>query len=600
MEFAAVNSPKTSAKTVAITLTSDEAKNPANAFAALLNLGNVSFNAEQGLTQAEGQWLRAQAQRDRDTAPKPKAEHDDKPKDKVSAAEKPANDDHDDDVAATETKSTKADDASGTEKTATTATTEAQPTDQTAAVGLNGLEGVAIQFQILVQLPNGNVQDMGTFDLKALLAAASQDSSLASALEAAFGQAAKTLASGQSLLSSIAQNVATGPDLAINPLQADANAVLGTADTTNVADLFKKIAEAFKPLAQEAAANATATQTAQNTQTNAAATATAANANLQMQSPEAAEQAAELSRILGEDNKLRIQVTVNGRTVADLPFEWSPYNRFSGYNPAASRTASTANGQAGQGVASNAIATPDGAQLQATPTPAPTANTNTSAQANAAANQAATPNGLPRAEVAAVRAPDAPTTQAASTSSNSAAAQQQPTSFASALGQTVTSGPTAQASAPERPAPAQSQQVVEQIKVNITRAAKAGLDRVIIKLRPEELGRIEIKLEMTSTGDVRANITADNPATLELLQREARGLERALQDAGLRASADDLEFNLHSEDQARLTENSDEKGSRGGRDASKGPQFGDPEAEADDMYDYAQAATLRGGVDTYV
>ena len=77
MEFAAVNSPKSAAKTVAITLTNDEARNPANAFSALLSLGgNVRFKAESGLTKAESQWLRTQTQRDPEPTAKTKADLD--------------------------------------------------------------------------------------------------------------------------------------------------------------------------------------------------------------------------------------------------------------------------------------------------------------------------------------------------------------------------------------------------------------------------------------------------------------------------------------------------------------------------------------------
>ena len=39
-------------------------------------------------------------------------------------------------------------------------------------------------------------------------------------------------------------------------------------------------------------------------------------------------------------------------------------------------------------------------------------------------------------------------------------------------------------------------------------------------------------------------VNADRPETLEALQRDARGLERALQDAGLRTDSNSLSFNL--------------------------------------------------------
>jgi|GEM_PF-5097770 len=586
MEFAAVNSSKAASKTVAITLTNEEARNPANAFASLLNLsGGARFNAESGLTQAENQWLRAQTDRDHDTAAKPKADNDAKPKDKTTA-DKPVNEDHDDDVSAA-AKSETTDEASGTEGKAVAAAGETQPTEQTAAVGLEAVQSVAIQFQILVQLPSGALQDMGTFDLKSLLAAASQDSALASALEAAFGQASDSLSAGQSLLGGLTQNLSSGPNLAA-ALTQTGDVALDAGDTSAIADLFKQIAAAFRPLAQQTTTAAAATQTAQTAQAAVNAGAQNAETTLDLRSPEAARQSAALSKIFGEDNKIRIQVAVDGRKVADLPFDWSPFNKFAGYNPEAMRTMSTANGQAGQGQATNALS--EG-------TAQPQANTlaqNAALQSNLGSQQNA--GQMPRGEVAAVRAPEAPTPS--NTNSNTANTQSQPSSFASALTQAGGAAATAQAQSAERPAPTQPQQIIEQIKVNITRAAKAGLDRVTIQLRPEELGRIEIKLELTQDGQVRANVTADNPATLELLQREARGLERALQDAGLNADASDLEFNLRSEDNDRLAEQRDGRGesSRG----QHGPAAAlNADNENDDTFDYERAALLRGGVDTY-
>jgi flagellar hook-length control protein FliK len=156
----------------------------------------------------------------------------------------------------------------------------------------------------------------------------------------------------------------------------------------------------------------------------------------------------------------------------------------------------------------------------------------------------------------------------------------------------------AKAKGAEKPAATTPEQVIEQIKVNITRAAKAGLDRVTIQLRPEELGRIEIKLEMAKDGTVKAHIAAENPATLELLKSEARGMERALQDAGLRADADDLEFSLRGQDSERLDENAERNARRQGGDHA-GEAAPGAENDNDPAYDYARAARMRGGVDTY-
>jgi flagellar hook-length control protein FliK len=596
MEFAAVNSPKSAAKTVAITLTNEEARNPANAFAALLNLGgNMRFSAGEGLNHVENQWMRASSARDTDAAPKPKDDLDAKPKDDITVVDS-TSDDESDDVAATP-HADKADDTSTTDTKAVAATSETQPTEQATAIGLEAIQSVAIQFQILVQLPSGGVQDMGTFDLKSLLAAASQDAGLASALEAAFGQAASALANGQSLLGDPSKSLGLDPQLAAALQQAGVSTTEGGGNDA-MSDLFKQIAAAFRPLAQQQATTTTPAVVAQQAQAAAAAAADPAKAAIDLQAPETARQAAELSKIFGEDNKMRIQVAVDGRKVADMPFEWSPFNKFAGYNPEAMRTMSTANGQAGLGQVTNALIGGDAVpQPSGAPTTTPPA---TPAAAQPATLGAVLPQGAAavKTDVAAVRAPEQ-AAQTNSTTTNNTSSNTPSSSFATALSQAAgTNTAAAQTSSAERPAPTQAQQVIDQIKVNITRAAKAGLDKVTIALRPEELGRIEIKLEMTQDGQVRANVTADNPATLELLQREARGLERALQDAGLNTDASDLEFNLRSEDQDRLAEQRDSRG-QGGRNHSAG---GDPTLAAnenEEVFDYQRAANLRGGVDTY-
>ncbi len=85
---------------------------------------------------------------------------------------------------------------------------------------------------------------------------------------------------------------------------------------------------------------------------------------------------------------------------------------------------------------------------------------------------------------------------------------------------------------------------VGQIAVNITRAIEAGRDQITIRLQPAELGRVEVKLDMAGGSRVNATVTVERPETLELLQRDARALERALADAGLKTDHESLSFNL--------------------------------------------------------
>ncbi len=82
----------------------------------------------------------------------------------------------------------------------------------------------------------------------------------------------------------------------------------------------------------------------------------------------------------------------------------------------------------------------------------------------------------------------------------------------------------------------------DQVAVQIQKGLSAGKDRISIKLNPAELGRIDIKMELADDGRLRAMISAERPETLEMLQRDARILERTLQDAGVKTDSSSLSF----------------------------------------------------------
>lgn len=89
--------------------------------------------------------------------------------------------------------------------------------------------------------------------------------------------------------------------------------------------------------------------------------------------------------------------------------------------------------------------------------------------------------------------------------------------------------------------------IVVQVAAHVAQATLDGLDRISIRLSPADLGRIDVKLDFGPDGRVQAVFAADRAQTVDLLQRDARDLERALQDAGLRADSGSLTFNLRGE-----------------------------------------------------
>ena len=89
----------------------------------------------------------------------------------------------------------------------------------------------------------------------------------------------------------------------------------------------------------------------------------------------------------------------------------------------------------------------------------------------------------------------------------------------------------------------------EQVAVHLQRAVREGTNKFSIQLSPAELGNIHVKLEIDEEKRVTAAVTVERPSTLELLQRDTKGLERALHNAGLNMEGGDLSFSLGRGDQ---------------------------------------------------
>lgn len=71
-----------------------------------------------------------------------------------------------------------------------------------------------------------------------------------------------------------------------------------------------------------------------------------------------------------------------------------------------------------------------------------------------------------------------------------------------------------------------------------------GASSFEIRLDPSDLGRIDVKLDIDGKGGIIAKMLVEKPETLDLLQRDQRSLERALQQAGLDTQKTSLEFSL--------------------------------------------------------
>ena len=85
---------------------------------------------------------------------------------------------------------------------------------------------------------------------------------------------------------------------------------------------------------------------------------------------------------------------------------------------------------------------------------------------------------------------------------------------------------------------------IDAVPVELGMKSLAGVNRFEIRLTPDDLGRIDVRLDIASDGTVKASLTADRPETLAQLQRDTGALERAFEQAGLKTDGGSLAFTL--------------------------------------------------------
>lgn len=120
----------------------------------------------------------------------------------------------------------------------------------------------------------------------------------------------------------------------------------------------------------------------------------------------------------------------------------------------------------------------------------------------------------------------------------------------------------------------QQQLNLPQLAFELVRQVNDGNTRFQMRLDPPELGRIDVKLDIDASGQVNARLTVEKAETLDLMQRDQRGLEKALQQAGLDGAKTNLEFSLKQ----------NPGGNQQGQDGSgRQPRFaGDASSEPDE------------------
>lgn len=581
---------------------SDEFKTVADGFAALLQLTGNKGTVDSALSAAESEFLRVDDNRDlvrdshtlnnadshKDDADDTSSLDDSDSEQDTRSADDDSQDDQGDQETSDSSDDTNADDGSGEGENQDAAAGNGENQNQPQVAGdgvaanLNVVEGAAAAAaasQVKTATDTTVTQATGEQVVQTVAASDANAGQTGAQTQQAGPEAAQQLTAVQGDL----------VDRSLSPADIQAAQTATAATQTQLATAQQNVAQKSQAQAQ------------QGPQVNQER---AQGQTAEVRSAAAQAQSQDLSQRLGDDARARVQVNVTGQQAAKGSTDPGQFNRFVGYNPGDSRTVSTANGQAGTGAVTNAA-------IAASDTPAEKPAAQTTAPIPTSATQPHTQAPQPGAVSAAARADLTATPSRgesslaqsgnnqsnASTNTNTTTATQ-PTAQAGATQTSQTFAQNVQqTAAADRPAAPTSTQVIEQIKVNINKSVKAGMDRVTIQLRPENLGRIEVKMELSQDGKVRAFVTAESRETLDMLQRDARGLEKALQEAGLRTDSNNLHFALKSEQQA-------DQGQQGEFGAAANDNGGEEELSeqeiAEQEFSRAQAAAARGGVDQTV
>ncbi|WP_029065928.1 flagellar hook-length control protein FliK [Labrenzia sp. DG1229] len=143
------------------------------------------------------------------------------------------------------------------------------------------------------------------------------------------------------------------------------------------------------------------------------------------------------------------------------------------------------------------------------------------------------------------------------------------------------------------PTQAQAGQVATQVAAEIARNLKNGQTRFQMRFDPPELGRVEVNMRVGADGGVHAHLIVERPETLDMFLRDQRGLERALEAAGLNADSENLQFSL-KQDGSRDFASDD-----GQSDQSAETDQGQEETEPEDAEDIVRMtlASRPGGLD---
>jgi|GEM_PF-2623839 len=101
---------------------------------------------------------------------------------------------------------------------------------------------------------------------------------------------------------------------------------------------------------------------------------------------------------------------------------------------------------------------------------------------------------------------------------------------------------------------ASNPELAKEVGVEIAQMAKAGKRNFSIRLDPPEMGRIDIRMTLGQDSQVKAVMTVEHERTLDVLQRDLRSLERALEHAGFKPDNMTLNLSLKHQGQGQTAQ----------------------------------------------
>lgn len=252
-------------------------------------------------------------------------------------------------------------------------------------------------------------------------------------------------------------------------------------------------------------------------------------------------QAAQLSRMVGEGNRIAVQtqVTDEAATLASKPGSTLSSGTFLATEGGGPAKAPGQPGQPGPLNPNLTVAAQQAAQQGANAGQAQTQQAAAQAAQQVAANSSD------------AKGPVQPSAQATAPSGNAQTmggegqATTNSQGNAQSANQTQQSAKAQAAHQPRFTLPGQA--VADQVSVQITKALAQGMDKINIQLKPASLGRVDVQMEMAQDGRIAIAVTADKQETLDLLQKDSRELQKAMQQAGFDMNNGDLSFNLREQ-----------------------------------------------------